>query len=187
MEETLDTLAKYGYIILFLYSFGGGFVALLAGSVLSFMGKMDISLVIFISSMGNFIGSQCLFFFARYQKQEVLRQLQKHRRKIALVRHWLKKYGSIVIFIQKYIYAVKSFVPIVMGVGQYPPLKFSVYNLFASFLWGASIGLGAYFLGEVFVQTFYALQDHPYLFPVFGIILLACLFILVDRFARKKH
>jgi len=42
MEETFSNLETYGYIGLFLYSLGGGFVALLGAGVLSFLGKMDL-------------------------------------------------------------------------------------------------------------------------------------------------
>ncbi len=186
MEETIQYLLEYGYIIIFLYSLGGGFVALLAGSVVAYTEKMDIFLVIFVASLANFVGSQLLFFFARYQRADVYRFLQKHRRKIALVRMWLSRYGVSVIFIQKYIYAIKTFIPLVMGVSQYSCIKFSFFNFIASFVWGACIGASAYLLGRVFIDAFYMLQEHSYLFPLFGITLLAILYVFISRLSHKK-
>lgn len=68
MEETFSNLATYGYIGLFLYSLGGGFVALIGAGVLSFMGKMDLSLSIMIAFFANALGDVLLFYMARYQR-----------------------------------------------------------------------------------------------------------------------
>ncbi len=187
MEQTLEYLYHYGYIIIFLYSLGGGFVALLAGSVVAYTEQMNIIIVILAASLGNFIGSQFFFWFARKQKKELTQTLQKHRRKIALVRCWIGRYGAAVIFIQKYIYAAKTFVPIVMGLSQYNSLRFCAYNFCASLLWGISIGTSAFLLGRVFVDSFYAFQDNPYLFPIFGIALLVGLYALITYFANKRR
>lgn len=39
MQDMIDTLIKYGYIVLFFYSLGGGMVGILAAGVLSSQGK----------------------------------------------------------------------------------------------------------------------------------------------------
>ncbi|MDX9757104.1 MAG: DedA family protein, partial [Sulfurimonas sp.] len=84
MEDTFSNLATYGYIGLFLYSLGGGFVAIVAAGVLSYMGKMDLGLSIFIAFVANAAGSFLLFYMARYQKSMMMEGLRKHRRKLAL-------------------------------------------------------------------------------------------------------
>ena len=40
MEDMLTNLETYGYIVLFLYSFGGGFIALMGAGVLSYTGHI---------------------------------------------------------------------------------------------------------------------------------------------------
>ena len=64
MQETIDLIAKYGYVILFLYSLGGGFIALIGASVLSFAGKMDLTLSIVVAVIANFLGDLLLFYLA---------------------------------------------------------------------------------------------------------------------------
>ena len=49
MDEMLSNLSTYGYIVLFLYSLGGGLVAIIGAGVLSFMGKMDLTTSIAIA------------------------------------------------------------------------------------------------------------------------------------------
>ena len=91
MEDTFSNLATYGYIGLFLYSLGGGFVALVGAGVLSFMGKMDLSLSITIAFVANAIGDVMLFYMARYQKAMLMDGIRKHRRKLALSHIMMKK------------------------------------------------------------------------------------------------
>ena len=76
MEDTFSNLATYGYIGLFLYSLGGGFVALVGAAVFSFMGKMDLTLSIFIAFLANGLGDTLLFYMARYQKSMMMEGLR---------------------------------------------------------------------------------------------------------------
>ncbi len=101
MEEFIR---DWGYIALFLYSFGGGFIGLAIASVLSYSGDLNIYLSILIAGISNFIGGQFLFFLARKNKNYAKDMMRKHGRKIALTHLLMRKYGSFVIFIQIYLW-----------------------------------------------------------------------------------
>ena len=103
MEDTFSNLETYGYIGLFLYSLGGGFIALVGAGVLSFMGKMDLSLSIMIAFFANALGDMMLLYMARYQKSMMMEGLKNHRRKLALAQVLMKKYGSWIILFQKFV------------------------------------------------------------------------------------
>ena len=75
----------------------------------------------------------------------------------------------------------------VMGLSQYKSWRFGIYNFLASFVWGISVGVSAFLLGRVFVDSFYAFQDNPYLFPLFGITLLVGLYALITYLANKRR
>ena len=144
MEEILNNLALYGYIILAAYSFGGGMVALAGAGILSALGKMDIGTSILVATVANFVGDSVLFWLAQTNKKEVLKYMRKHRRKIAWTNLLMRRYGWMAVFIQKYIYGVKTLVPIIMGLSRYDLKKFIFLNFFASIVWGLVIGLGSY-------------------------------------------
>ena len=72
MEDIFSNLATYGYIGLFLYSLGGGFVALVGAGVLSYMGKMDLATSMAIAFVANALGDVGLFYMARYQKKTMM-------------------------------------------------------------------------------------------------------------------
>jgi membrane protein DedA with SNARE-associated domain len=145
MEEFIR---DWGYIALFLYSFGGGFIGLAIASVLSYSGDLNIYLSILIAGISNFIGGQFLFFLARKNKNYAKDMMKKHGRKIALTHLLMRKYGSFVIFIQKYIYGIKTLVPLAMGITKYSAIKFTILNAMAAFLWACVIGYASFIGGE---------------------------------------
>jgi len=145
LEDILTSLSTYGYLILAFYSFGGGMVALIGAGILSSMGKMDISTSILIATVFNFIGDSVLFYLSQTNKKEVMGYMQKHKRKIAYTNLLMRKYGWAAVFLQKYIYGVKTLVPIVMGLTKYDFKKFVILNVFASIVWGLVVGLVSFY------------------------------------------
>ena len=154
LEEALNNLALYGYIVLAAYSFGGGMVALVGAGILSALGKMDIGLSVLVATVANFIGDTVLFWVAQSNKKEVMKYLRKHRRKIAWTNLLMRRYGWLTVFLQKYIYGVKTLVPIIMGLSRYDLKKFVFLNFFASIVWGIVVGFGSYWFSEAVRQFF---------------------------------
>lgn len=185
MQETIDLIAKYGYVILFLYSLGGGFIALIGASVLSFTGKMDLSLSIIVAIIANFLGDLMLFYMARYQKAMMQPYFAKHRRKLALVHLLMRKYGSIIIVVKKYIYGLKTLVPLAIALTPYSLTKFNLYNAIGAIIWGVSIGILGYFSGGILIKGFEMLGEYPLLAPLFIIVLLGSLWLWLSRATKK--
>ena len=195
MESILETLSQsigiVGYIILFFCSLGGGFVAIVAASVLSSgviesIDSLNIYVCIIIASIANFTGSSLLFYMARYKKKEVMKYFNAHRRKIALSHIWIKKYSYFVIFINKYFYGIKTIIPLVIGFSKFDGKKFLIYNLLASFAWGAIIGGISYAMGDI-IKNIYTKYSNPYIFPIIGGIIVVVIFIVAKKTAKKHR
>jgi membrane protein DedA with SNARE-associated domain len=155
VEEILNTLLTYGYVILAIYSFGGGMAGLVGAGILSAMGKMDITLSIAIATLFNYIGDNFLFYLAQTNKESVKPYLKKFKGRIhARTILMMRKFGWLVVFIQKYLYGVKTLVPIIMGLSKYDFRKFLILNIFASILWGLVVGLSSYYFSEVVREWF---------------------------------
>ena len=65
MQDILTNLSTYGYLILFLYSLGGGMVAIIGAGLLSFEGSMNLTLSIAIAAVANFIGDMILVYMKK--------------------------------------------------------------------------------------------------------------------------
>lgn len=145
-------IQDWGYIALFLYSFGGGFVGLVIAGVLSYTGDLNIVASIIVAGSANFVGDQFLFTLARNNKQYAKEMMGKYGRKVAYAHILMRKYGSPVVFIQKYIYGIKTLIPLAMGLTKYSLKKFTLFNALASVVWALIIGYTSYYLGEVLLN-----------------------------------
>ena len=172
MEDILSSLATYGYLILFVYSLGGGFVALLAAGMLSAVGKMDFVTTVTVAFAANFLGDMLLFYMARYNKKEVMRHLRPQRRKLALAHLLMRRYGSRIIFFQKFIYGVKTLIPLAIGLTRYEAKRFSLYNLGSALVWAIVVGFAGYAAGEAVARLLEEGSHYSFLMPVFLLALL---------------
>jgi membrane protein DedA with SNARE-associated domain len=145
MEELIK---DWGYLALFAYSFGGGFLGLIVAGVLSFAGDLNLYISIGVAATSNFLGDQFLFFLARKNKSYAKDMMKNYGRKIALAHIMMRKYGSLVVFIQKYVYGIKTLIPLAMGLTKYSSIKFTIYNIFATIIWAIVVGYGSYSAGE---------------------------------------
>lgn len=186
MEDTFSNLATYGYIGLFLYSLGGGFVALVGAGVLSFMGKMDITTTILIAFTANALGDVLLFYMARYQKGMMMEGLRKHRRKLALSHLMMKKYGSWIILFQKFVYGIKTLIPIAIGLTKYDFKKFAMFNVGASAVWALTVGLGSYFSGSALMKAAELIGEKPWIAPVIVLVFGSLLWLYMEKATKKK-
>lgn len=186
MEDMLTNLVTYGYIGLFIYSLGGGFAALMAAAVLASQGKMDLGLAMGIAFVANFIGDTLLFYMARYHKTDMMNYLRKHRRKLALSHLLMKRHGTWVIFIQKFVYGIKTLIPLAIGLTKYPFVRFSVFNLLATVLWTVVMGFGSYLAGNLLMKGYEVVADKPYLAPIILIVIGGAIWFYMSWATKKR-
>jgi membrane protein DedA with SNARE-associated domain len=90
----------------------------------------------------------------------------------------MRKYGSWVVFLQKYIYGIKTLIPLAMGLTKYDYKKFVFFNVFATIVWTFLIGISSYMLGELV----YTYIDE---FKTYGIIVVVLILLSVLYGFRK--
>jgi membrane protein DedA with SNARE-associated domain len=102
-----------------------------------------------VAGVANFLGDQFLFYLTVFNKDLTDGILKNYRRKIAYTKLLLKKFGWVAIFLQKYIYGVKTLIPIVIGLAKYDAKKFIIFNFLATIVWAVVVGYVSFTLGEV--------------------------------------
>lgn len=186
MEEALTSLSTYGYLILFFYTLGGGMIAIIAGGVLSYAGEMDLAFVIIIATIANFLGDTLLFYLSRYSKKEFASYLKKQRRNLALAQVLFKKHGDKIIFMQKYVYGIKTLVPIAIGLTKYSFVKFSFLNILASIVWGLALGFASYYAGDFLMKVFEGMKKYPFIMPIVMFILIGGIVLYFKKATKKS-
>ncbi|MCR6570699.1 DedA family protein [Campylobacter insulaenigrae] len=187
MQEMIDNLSTYGYLILFFYSFGGGMVAILAAGVFCASStKLDLHWCIFLAFLANTLGSTLLFILGKYYKKDIMPYFKNHRRKIALAMIKIKKYGDLLLIIQKFIYGVKTIIPIAAGLCKFSFVRFVIINTVASLIWAIALGYVGFIFGNALQDIFEILSHYPYIAPIFIIILALIIWLYLSKFSKKK-
>ena len=188
MQQTLEFIENYaiwGYGILFLYSFGGGMIALLAASVLAGVGKLDLSLCIIIAAVANFLGDELLFYLAKFNKNAILPYFKKHRRKLALAQILFKSYGGKIILAKKFIYGLKTLIPLAIGLSKYNAKKFLFLNAICAIIWAVSLGLLGFFAGDFIQQISEKYGQNTSFLIIFLVAILFALWLYFEKQTKR--
>lgn len=186
VQTFYESFQSWGYLILFMYSLGGGYIGIVAAGILSSLGNMDIGISILIAFVGNAFGSSALTFLGRYQKKDILKYFSKHRRKLALVHVWMKKYGILLIFASKYLYGIKTIVPLAVGISKYNLKKYLIVNIISCGLWALIVGILAFVASEFIKHIFEKIDSVSYLMPVFLVIIALLVWLLLKKISKKS-
>ena len=186
MEDTLTSLSTWGYLALAFFSFGGSLVVTAAAGVLSFMGEMNLYVSLTIGIIFNYIGDMFLFYLGKYNKADIKPYFEKHKRKIALSTLILRKYGVWAIFIQKFLYGIKTLIPISMALSRYDFKKFAIYNVFASIVFVSVIMLSAFYAGETIKAIFESFKAYPWVPFVVLASLIAAIWYGMEHMTKRR-
>lgn len=163
-NKLIFLLKEHGYIILFAWSILEGEMGLIMGGLLCHTGDMNLFLAIFIAGLGGFAGDQIYFYLGRYNKEFIQNTeiYKTQRRKFALGHLLLKKYGWPIIFAQRYMYGMRTIIPISIGLTRYSSRKFAIINLISAWCWAAFTIILAWYFGEEILKILAYVKEHWY-------------------------
>ncbi len=152
MDEVLKTFLEnhrdLAYPIIFVWCMAEGELALILGGIFAHEGHVNLAAIIFVAGCGGFAGDQVYFYIGRCFKSRIQKRLRKQRRKFALAHLLLKHRGSVVIFIQRYMYGFRTVIPMSIGLTRYSARKFAVINFISAQIWAAITILLAWHFGQ---------------------------------------
>lgn len=192
-EESIKSLWKnhvqdWGYVILFFWSILEGEWGLLLAGIAAHQGYLDVYWCVFIAGLGGFTGDQIYFYIGRLRKDYVQRKFRSQRRKFALASRLMQKYGWPIIFVQRYMYGLRTIIPISIGLTRYSAVKFALINLISAWVWAAITIVPAWFFGEEIlglIQTFFVkIKENVLLFAILLVIIASVVVLVIWR--RKK-
>ncbi len=191
MEELfIGWLKDYGYSILFLWSILEGEMGLVMAGIMVHTGDMSYLMSIFIAGLGGFAGDQIYFYIGRFNKSFIHRKLHEQRRKFAIAHLLLKKYGWPIIFAQRYMYGLRTVIPMSIGITKYPGKQFAVINLLSAWAWAFITITPAYFFGAEILKLLAFAKEHWYFaLPIAGAILYSVhnYFIKLEMYFLEKR
>jgi membrane-associated protein len=93
-----------------------------------------------------------------------------------------KKHGKKTIILARFVPAVRTFAPIVAGIGSMEYKTFLSYNLVGGFLWAVGMTLGGYFLGSLMPAD----KVEKYLLLIIGVIVFISIVPVIVHYFQEK-
>jgi len=156
-------MKEYGYIILFFWGMLEGEMGLVMAGLLTHTGDMNLFIAIFVAGLGGFAGDQVYFYIGRFNKVWVHKKLHRQRRKLALAHLLLKRHGWPIIFIQRYLYGLRTVIPISIGLTRYSGKMFALINLISAWVWASLTIIPTWYFGEEILIVIHWAKEHWYL------------------------
>jgi len=190
----LDTIESIGYIGLFFIVFaesGLFFGFFLPGDSLLFTtgllassGIFSLPIILILLSVAAITGDSVGYFFGRKVGMVVLKRggsfflKQSHIHKTEL---FYKKYGNKALFLGRFLPIIRTFAPILAGVGHMKYSTFLRYNIISGIVWVNAITLLGYALGKKVPEA------EKYLLPIIlGIVFISILPALREFISRRS-
>lgn len=178
-------VSTWGYVILFLWSILEGELGLIFAGIAAHTGHLNVWLAIFIAGLGGFVGDQIYFYIGRSNKAYIQKKLVAHRRKLALAHLLLQKYGWGIIFVQRYMYGMRTIIPISIGLTRYSAVKFAIINLISAWIWAGITILLAWVLGDKILEILKLLKKYPYVLLICIVVFLIGVAWYFSRHTKK--
>lgn len=162
MFDLIPLIKAAGYVGLFgiVFAESGLFVGfflpgdslLFTAGFLASQGFLNIALLIVICTAGAILGDSFGYVFGRKVGPKIFRRedsLLFHKDHLIRAEKFYDTYGGKAIILARFMPIIRTFAPILAGVGrmQYP--RFLAYNVIGGALWAAGLPLTGYYLGSV--------------------------------------
>jgi len=103
-----------------------------------------------------------------------------HKKHLIRAKNFYDKHGGKTITIARFLPVVRTFAPIVAGIGQMPYKKFLLYNIIGAFLWAVCIPLLGFYLGNIIPGI------DKYLLPIIVLIVIASVAPSIIHIIRER-
>jgi membrane-associated protein len=194
MFELVPFIEAAGYIGIFAIIFAEtgllvgfflpGDTLLFAAGILASKGYFNVAILLVIASVAAIVGDSVGYFIGKklgpriFKKEDSLFFKKEY---VARAQVFFAKHGKKTIVLARYIPIVRTFAPVVAGVGAMPYKTFFAYNVAGGILWCFSMILAGYFLGARIPNI------DAYILPVIiGIFVLSFVPVAREFFRHKR-
>ncbi|MDQ1264043.1 MAG: hypothetical protein QG559_1044 [Campylobacterota bacterium] len=186
MEQLfVEWLKEYGYIVLFFWSILEGELGLIMAGIMSHTGDMFLPFAIVVAGLGGFAGDQIYFYIGRFNKKYIHNKIRSQRKKFALAHLMLKKYGWPIIFVQRYMYGMRTVIPMAIGITKYSSRQFAIINFASAIAWACITIVPAYFFGEQLLELIKWIKAHWYFAIPLIVLVLGTLYYYINKLEKS--
>ncbi len=147
LREIIPFVSQYGLIIVFIGALLEGETVILLAGILCHRAILPFEEAVIVAAIGAFTGDQIWFYLGRRYGRRVITRFTNLTKHEDTVRLWLKHKSDTIAFGSRFIYGTRTVAPVLLGIYDYPALRFAIINSISASVWAAAgIGIG-YLLG----------------------------------------
>lgn len=154
--------------------------------------RFDIHLLVFILFVAAVVGDGVGYLFGKRIGRKIFNRpnsrifKQEHIQKAEA---FYQKYGPLTIVLARFTPVVRTFAPVVAGVGNMRYRTFLTYNVIGALIWAVGITYAGFYIGEILHKM--GIEIDKILLPIIAFILLTSVFpplvhILKDKRQRQN-
>ena len=153
--ETFGTLGVFAIVFaesgLLIGFFLPGDSLLFTAGLLASRGFSNIALLMIGCSIAAVVGDQVGYLIGRRAGPALFKRPDSrffHKKNVERARAFFEEHGSKTIILARFVPVVRTFAPVVAGVGEMEYRRFVTFNVIGGVLWGAGVTLAGYVLGN---------------------------------------
>ena len=189
--EAFGTLGLFAIVfaesgLLFGFFLPGDSLLFTAG-LLASRGTLNFPLIVVGCAVAAIAGDQVGYVIGRRAGPALFRRPESrffHVKNVERAKEYFEKNGPKTIILARFIPVIRTFAPVVAGVGQMDYRKFVTFNVIGGILWGSGVTTAGYILGE-------AIPDiDKWLLPIIGVIVMVSfvpVFLELLKMRRKSQ
>lgn len=194
MFDIVSLLKTVGYLGLFFIVFAesGLFVGfflpgdslLFTAGFLASQGFFNIALLILVSFAGAVLGDSVGYAFGKRVGPMIFRRddsLFFHKDNLLRAQRFYEKHGGKAVVLARFMPVIRTFAPILAGVGTMKYRTFLFYNVFGAVLWAIGLPLAGYYLGTLIPGV------DRYIVPIVALIVFISILPVIIHFARDRE
>lgn len=193
MFDLISIIKSIGYLGVFaiIFSESGlliglffpGDSLLFTAGLLSAQGFFNIYVLMGLCILGAVLGDNFGYVFGAKIGPKIFTKedsLFFHKDHLERARIFYEKYGKKTIILARFVPFVRTFAPILAGVGKMDYSVFFIYNVIGGIIWGIGLPLAGYFLGSLIPDI------DRYLLPIIGAIIIFSIIPIAMEIIKSK-
>lgn len=148
---------------------------------------INIHLFVFLLFLAAVIGDNVGYTFGRRAGPRLFKRQNSRffkQENVHAAQAFYDKHGGKTVIIARFIPFVRTFAPVIAGIGKMDYKKFLIYNMIGGFVWAVGITYLGYFLGALFTNL--GLDIDHVLLPIIALILLISILPPLIHILRNK-
>ena len=160
---------------------------LFTAGLLASRGTLNFPLIVVGCAVFAIAGDQVGYVIGRRAGQALFRRPESrffHKKNGERAKEYFDKNGPKTIILARFIPVIRTFAPVVAGVGQMDYRKFVTFNVIGGILWGSGVTTAGYVLGESIPDI------DKWLLPIIGVIVMVSfipVFLELLKMRRKSQ